>query len=92
MSGPKDLDEQVYVWVGKGWGRKIWKKPLNKASTAILVTGVGTHKVSQRFPNNSAHHGRVFGFSLRGYMVIDLGFQSTGLIYHSGYSISRHDE
>lgn len=68
ISGPKDLDEQVYVWVGLE-GKKIKKKDLNKASIDILVTEVGTHKMSQiTFLNNSVNNGflSLFFFFLRG--------------------------
>lgn len=91
MSGPKDLDEQVYVGVGERWEEKNKEKTF-KQSPHCRSGHRSTHKTSQTFPNSSAHHRRVLGFSLRGCMIIDLGFQSTGPMYHGGYSISRHDE
>lgn len=74
--------------MGGSGGKKIKKKHLNKASTDILVTEVGTHKTSQTtFLNNSANNG-IFCFvsGRTENMIIDRGFQSAVPIYHSNNS------
>lgn len=75
---------------GWEWGKKKnkEKKHLNKASADILVTEVGTHKMSQTTFFNNSENNRFLGFFLSslekmGNTIIHLGFQSTVPIYHS---------
>lgn len=92
MSGPKDLNEQVYVGVGERWEEKNKEKTF-KQSPHCRSGHRSTHKTSQTtFSNRFSTSQKGFGVSLRGCAIIDLGFQSTGPMYHGGYSISRHDE
>lgn len=76
---------------GWNWKEKNKEKHLNKPSLDILVTEVGTHKMSQTtFLNNSANNWflSLFFFFLEriGNTIIELGFQNTVPISHSNNS------
>lgn len=68
-----------------GIGRKKnTEKDLNKASIDVLVTEVGTHKMSQTtFLNNSVNNSFFFFFERIGNMIIELRFQNVVPTSHS---------